>query len=171
MTNDLDLRASLGPTVRTMQIIVFALSMGVVMFGGFVCLSGRVTVGDFSMHGMFSWAALGMGVVGLVLSSLVPRLMPIAGNITDDIVANADHDGLVRNVVGGLQTKMIVGLAICEGAAFANLLALMNEGSTPNLVMAAVLLAAMLARLPTVDSVVARIENLAQDSREKARWK
>jgi hypothetical protein len=58
-----------------------------------------------------------------------------------------------------IQTSAIIGCAIFEGAAFANVFAYMQSREIVHLAMAAVLLIGILANLPTAGSYERRIED------------
>jgi hypothetical protein len=60
------------------------------------------------------------------------------------------------------QTRMIVGLALLEGAAFFNLVAFMTEGHWWTLIVVAVLLVWMLASFPTHGRLKQWIEDREQ---------
>lgn len=62
------------------------------------------------------------------------------------------------------QSRMIVTLALLEGAAFFNLVAVMVEGSVLNLIVAVLMLLAMGVSFPTRDRVQSRIESEMQEA-------
>ncbi|MCE9607216.1 MAG: hypothetical protein K8U03_20205 [Planctomycetia bacterium] len=161
----------LGPAVRVMQIILVALAMGIVMFGAFLCFQQAPDFSDLEVKGMFSWMTLAMGAFGIVLSRVVPRFLPSEGTLGPDVVAKPGNAGLRQRFISGMQIKMIVGAAICEGMAFTNLAAYMLEHSVPCLGMALVLLLAVLLLFPTKNSVAMKLEELERAARENAQWK
>ncbi|MCO6047012.1 hypothetical protein NG895_24195 [Aeoliella sp. ICT_H6.2] len=133
MSNEPD--DSLIVQVRTMQIIVFAMATGCVMFA----IIALVIVDPQPPNGppMISWIAAAMGLVGLIAGTIVPRLLAVSQPATG----------------AGYQTLLIVGLALYEGAAFFNLVAFLVEGQMFSLAVAVVLIAAIVMALPTVGRV------------------
>ncbi|QDT15636.1 hypothetical protein [Alienimonas californiensis] len=176
---DLDLdetEARLRPQVLTGQIIAGTLILGVLLFGAFVAISnaaaeagpeglgpdGGVVLeeAEADVEGgeldadldpgdpLISYVALGVAVVVLVLYK------PLAS-----VVASAAPAG---EAAGAFQSRLIVRLAMLEGAAFLNLVALMLEDWWPLWLVVAVLLIAMLTEVPTAQKLRRFMEGRAQ---------
>jgi hypothetical protein len=154
--------------VRTQQIIVGALAMGVWLFAGAVFFIGA----DLQDKGqpaapILTYLAAGAAVVAVVAWGVVPGM--VAGRMRDAIVAGtgdqltlkpfaAGELGDVGPLAGVYQGRVIVGAAILEGAAFFNLVTYMLEGQVINLAVAGVLVVVMLCAMPTYG----RLENWIQ---------
>jgi hypothetical protein len=151
---DENARQQVDAAVRTSQIILAAMAMGIVMFAGIVVF---VIPGDEPAEGnLLSVLAGVVAGVNLVLCLVVPsfiaaanrrRLAMGAGQSADqpDLGASAEFGKLAAVY----QVKMIVGAALLEGACFLALCAYMIERQMPSLVVTVVLLAALLAHFPT----------------------
>jgi hypothetical protein len=151
-----------------MQIIVFALVMGIVSFLGVVV---------FIRHGpnppnaanntgpMLTYLGIGFAALMLVLHFVLPLLF--VSNVRRLIVKGAwnpagrgdpvsaehlsrmsDADKLC-SLFPLYQSQLIVSAAVLEGAAFFNLIAYLLEGDVVSLVVVGLLLAVMLVRFPT----------------------
>lgn len=146
---------SLGPKfdsqLRVMQIIAIALMMGVLSFLGIVLV---VTKGEvFGQKGptlITSIAAVfaGMMVVAhVVVPSIIAKTHLRMLNGSDQ--TNSSPENRIASLVSVYQIRLIVGLALLEGAAFFNLVALMLGKHVLSTVMTAVLLCLMLLKFPT----------------------
>lgn len=130
--------------VRVMQILAGALVMGVVMFA----VVAVILIGALNQppQGMI------LSVFGAVFASstfvmhlIVPNLMAAKA------AAAAPPDEASLYPV--YQTRMIVGLALLEGAAFFNIIATIVEHNWWSLAVAGVLVFWMLAMFPTTTRV------------------
>ncbi|WP_337175984.1 hypothetical protein [Paludisphaera sp.] len=177
--------------VQMMQIIVGALTAGVVVFGVLVLtiLDGGnrpAAANQPTILGLplLTALALGFGVITLVASFVVPRLMvegglrAIAGGSTTDetkLTETGERQVYPANDVGRLlplyQTQLIVASALNEGGAFFGLLAYLIEGNPAALATAGVLVAVLLSRFPVADRVRgwldAHLERLAELRRDE----
>lgn len=162
-------------TVRTAQIILAALVMGVVMFG-VVVLFG-MPGGQAAQGSALTLLAVCFAGVDLVLCLLVPNL--IAAVHRRKLAAGtwqaAPSRGPVPDTDAGklamiYQVKMIIGAAMLEGGCFLALFAYMLERHLPSLVMAAVLLVALLAQFPTYGRVEAWIEEQLRRVEDERRF-
>jgi uncharacterized membrane protein len=174
----LDERAQqqLDATVRTSQIILAALAMGIVMFAGVVLLA---IPGDKPAQGnLLSTLAIAMGATNLVLSLVVPGV--IAGvnrrKIASGTWLAAERPELEAQTDFGrlamvYQVKMIIGAALLEGGCFLALCAYMIERQLPSLAVTAVLLAALLAHFPTRGRVETWIEDQLRRVDEERRFR
>lgn len=163
--------------VRTAQIIVAALVMGVVSFG-VVVVSG-IAGGQGGQGNTLTLLAVGFAAADLVLCLLVPQLLAAAQR--RKIAAgtwgstSAPSQGPAPDTDTGklaivYQTKLIIGAAMLEGGCFLALLAYMLERQLPSLVVAGVLLLALLAHLPTYGRVEAWIEEQLRRVEEDRRF-
>jgi hypothetical protein len=138
------------------RIITAALINGVIVF---------LIVVIFVMKGeakpapqVHTYLSFAIGIAALVLSRIIPNL--VGRSIERALIEGKQvalppqlktpaEVGIVGNLAFLFQTRMIVGLAILEGAAFYNVLAYMLERQQISLVMVGLLLAAMLLKFPT----------------------
>ena len=150
---------SLGPKfdsqLRVMQIIAVALMMSVLTFLGVVLV---VTKGEvFGQQGptlITTIAAVfaGMMVVAhLAVPSVIAKthLRMLNGNAQ----ANSSPEDRIASLVSVYQVQLIVGLALLEGAAFFNLIALMIGKHFLSTLSVLALLALMLLKFPTKTKV------------------
>lgn len=136
-----DERDPIPQQVRAMQIIVFALAMGVVTFALVLLLvigpGEREEAPGKEFEPIISYVGLavagGCAVVGVVLPRVLARQMP----------ATAET----------YQTTLIIGAALFESPAFLNLTAYMLEGQAFSLAVAGVMLVFILLLFPTVGRV------------------
>lgn len=159
--------------VLVSQIIASALAAGVSVFLA-IAMFLRLGKGVFAPNpwdvmpprNIISLMALMMAAVVTILSFAIPR--QIAAGMRKLVASGKTASGLgefrgeMSELYGIYQTQMIVGLALLEGGAFFNGIALLIEGHAPNLIAAVVLLLLILARFPTEQ----KIENWAQDQRQ-----
>jgi hypothetical protein len=161
--------------VQTMQIIVFALCMGVVTFGGFVVFqSGGVQPGQSKT---LTLAAVSFAVLGGLAGVAIPGFLVAAQRkkIAEGTWVSGNRQGPVPDTDEGkllavYQTKTIIRAAFFEGPAFLALLAYMTEGHPVNLGLAAALLAALLFQLPTVGRVEVWIADQLQRIKEQRQF-
>ena len=128
-------REQLALQVRVMQIIVLALAMGVATFAVVVLLVIRPEPTEDDV--LLGYIAVAAALLAVPIGLVVPRM-----------IASRQSASLAT-----YQTKLIVGAAIFEGAAFFNLVAYMIEGQTFNLATAAVLVVFILLQFPSVGGV------------------
>lgn len=167
-------RAHVAAVTRTLQIIVGALACGVLMFGGIVLLLNTPKAApDHGAPGMplLTYAAAGVAIVSLVISWVLPGVLASSqrqslatGSAPLAVAATTQQPSLgelgnVGPLTAMLQTRVIVGAAILEGAALLNLCAFMIEHQVLSLVMAGVLVISLLGRIPTTARMKERIEN------------
>jgi len=124
-------RKQLGAQVRTMQVIVFALCMGVLMFGGFVLFGGQEA--QPAQSNTITLAAICFSVVGGVIGLVVPATVAASQRkkIADGTWQPAKRQIPVPDTDAGrlvaiYQLKIIIGAAFFEGPAFLALLAYMT---------------------------------------------
>ena len=162
----------LRQAIRVLQIVVAALAVGVIVFAG-VAIShnlGKPAVfgGQFQPLNLM---LLGFGVIalamGVVLPLLVFRGVSPQGAIAARLAAHPPEVQRVLLVQARLQMATIMGCAIFEGGAFANLVAYMQTGELLNLLLAGVLLAGILLRFPFPGRTMERIEQELQRQKEE----
>jgi hypothetical protein len=138
------------------RIIAAALINGVVFFLVIVVfvLKGEAKGGPL----VNTYASLAVGGVALILSYVIPNLIgtPIKRALVEGKTVELPKQfnapagvGIVGNLLWLYQTRLIVGYAILEGAAFYNLVAHMLERQSINLAMVGLLIGAMLTKFPT----------------------
>lgn len=167
-------RTEAGNPVLTLQIIVLALLLGTTTFLG-IALFLRLQVGKplFQLDGpgLVSLLGLGIALVNGVLAVVVPRVVERNGLAKLDSKADATlaTDGDREAALGQLfQAKTIVGAALLEGTAFFQLIALLVEGWVPSLVVALLLMAGILAHLPTAGRFAAWRDRVERQARDEA---
>jgi hypothetical protein len=151
-------------SILTLRIIVFALAMGVTMFGGFAVMSnlGKPHTLGWNLQPL-NLIMLGFGAMMLLLGAVLPSV--IFRNVTMQVAAHihpAAADPAVAQVLAiqqRWQTATIVGCAFFEGGAFANLFAYFTTCELLNLLMGGILLMGILARFPLPGSCQRRIED------------
>ncbi|NOY40548.1 MAG: hypothetical protein GXP26_01750 [Planctomycetes bacterium] len=145
-----------------LQIITVAMATGVLVFAGVVMLlfqdDGQQ---DKDFQPLITYVAAAFGIVALLSATVVPRLMDantrknfLAGNLPQmkNQMPPAET-GEVGLLVAMYQVRLIVGVAILEGAAFFNVIANMLEGQAISLAMVALLLVAIFFNFPTRSSI------------------
>lgn len=137
---NVDSRQHLVGQVRVMQIIIFALAMGVVTFALVILLFIRPEPADDDQ--LLSYIATGSAALAVPIGVLVPRIVASLQPVTLETY----------------QTKMIIGASIFDGAAFFNLTVYMFEGQVYSLATAGVMLLFILLLFPTVNGVQEWIE-------------
>ena len=143
---------SLGQAVRTMQIITGALLMGVVVFGVAATVVGEnpapAAPNQPPPTPMLTYMAAGFAFIQLGMRAVVPTVM--ARNAVAQMQGSLnDSDASKLRLAGVYQTKMIIGMALCEGAAFFALIAWMAERELIAIGTAAFLVLVMLTAFPT----------------------
>ncbi len=139
--------------VRTMQIICGALMMGVLSFAFVVVMirfgkAGRPPA-DFPM---MAYMAAGMAAIMIITKLVITPLIVSAG--LKQIASLRPLEALTKlDLYGVYQTRMIVGCALLEGAAFFNLISVITEGQVWTFGVVALLLALMAASFPTYERV------------------
>ncbi len=168
----LDLDAQADVQVRLCKIIAGALIGGVTMFLAMV-VSLRVGGGKGFLaaepwniappRAIISLIGLAMAAMMMTMAPIVARLVTaslrakmVAGKPVDPQATGTGRQGELRLLY---QMRMIIVLAMIEGATFFNLIAFLLEGKLPNLIAALVLIALMVVRFPTRGSVEAFVDD------------
>lgn len=129
---------NLDQAVRTLQIITAAMVMGVVLFA-VVAVVVIGALSDLPDGVIISTIAAGWTVVAFGLHLIVPSL------IAKQQLGSVEPQQLPRLYL----TKNIIGLAILEGAAMFNVIAVVLEHNAWSLALTGGLLFWMLAMFPT----------------------
>ena len=167
--------------LRTMQIIVGALALGVIVFIGvtifLVAQNAKAVIPD---KPFLTYTSLGMAFMVVVAWLVVPntvvakmRKAIIDGDSSDwglvKNVPNSAQLGLVVPLAAAYQTKTIVAAALLEGAAFFCTVAYLIEHQSVALYVAIALAFFILLQIPTLsrfeswlDSESTSIEQLRQ---------
>lgn len=124
--------------VRVLQIITAAMVMGVVMFAGISVLALEA-LSDPPDGFLLSGMAAGFAGIAFVMHLVVPAV----------IAKQQARSASAEQLFGVYQTKTIIGLALLEGAAFLNIVAVMVEHNWWSLAVAGGLVFWMLAMFPT----------------------
>ena len=149
--------AALDASVRTVQIIAFALIMGIISF--FVLLGFLVeweaVHTDFSL---LANAGLVFGGLTAVMASVIARLVSRSAlqvaleHLKESGTSPKDELGM-RTLVGVFQTKLIVQYALLESAAFFNGVLFFVDKSIVSLVAGVAVTLMMIALFPRTSQI------------------
>ena len=174
---DENLQEDLSGPVRTMQIIVVALTMGLLSFLAIVCLlpSGGAR-GDFGVMPLLTCIGLGFAATLIVVRWIVLQIMT-AGARRQILRGPSDTgrgkssselpDRAAGQLIAFYQTRMIVSAALLEGPAFFLLTAHMVERSPWSLAAAIVMILGVVAHFPTRERVAGWVEQQMSLLREE----
>lgn len=146
--------------LRVMQIIGGALIFGVLSFGGVACFLVFSQMRGAAQPGgpdgganILVYMSAGMAFLNVVLSVVVPNAIANSGV---QAVAKKAQDGtstgpkeLFGRLLGVAQTRMIIAMALIEGAAFFGLIAFIQTKSLIPLAIVGGLLFVMAIHFPT----------------------
>ncbi|MFQ5734665.1 MAG: hypothetical protein ACE5KM_22250 [Planctomycetaceae bacterium] len=137
------MKAQLTPeqSVRAMQVINFALVAGVMIFA-LIAVIGIGALEQPPAGHFVSLVAAAAAAMAFVMHLVVP-------NAIGAELSGGESGRDAANWYGVYQTRLIVALAILEGAAFFNLIATISEHNWWSLAIAGVLVFWMLIRFPT----------------------
>ncbi len=150
--------------VRTLQIIVTALALGVMLFLALVLFLGlgkEMRVDD--RQPIITYVALACGLAAFVAGPVVSFFVAIAsrgklaaGLGRPDAPAPTPADPsaeqrLKERIMGIFVAKIIIAAAIFEGAALFRCVAYMLDGNRLSAILAAILTAAILMEIPSRD--------------------
>ena len=131
--------AKLGPEwkghLRTMQIIATALVLGPAVFAAVVLATFQGASDSLELLGKIG---LGVAAVTVVMSVIVPGM-----------IGTLKETSSTQQYLGVYQTRLITKLALLEGAAFINIVALQAEQSWWSLGTAGFVVILMIAGFPT----------------------
>ena len=169
-----ELREQLTPLCRQMQIIVGAMLLGTLVFGVVVMVIGGqgpqdpapIQGEEVERRGdeLIGTIAMFFGLAAVVMQQALGRLL--ADKTAKQLAARSADP--VESLGGAYMTGLIVSCAICEGAAFFNLIAYMLFQGWPNLAMAGLLALVIATKLPTVGRVAAWVEARQRDLADEA---
>ena len=142
-------------SVRGMQIIAVALMAGVLLFFGIVLVNTQGNVFGTQNPELVTIIAAGFGILAIINHLIIPAI--IAGaqlkQISTGGFSELGEAAKVEQICGVYRSQLIIALALLEGAAFFNLVALMIEQSAVALGTVILLLGLMILRFPTRDKV------------------
>jgi hypothetical protein len=138
--------------VRTSQIICGAMMMGIITFAGIVVTRPAPPNPALPM----AYIAIGFAAIAIIVRFIVPAF--VAKNESSKL-KGASPESLDAGLYGVFQTKMIIGLALLEGAGFMNLIAYMTGGQWWSLATVGLLLLLMAMMFPTLT----KFESWAED--------
>lgn len=142
---------------RICQIIASALMAGVMIFAG---VAFFIAKGDGPQLPMLSLMAVGFAGVATVMRFVVPMVIVNGGKRQ----LNQSSGDEQRSLLAGLyQTKMIVGMAVLEGAAFFNLVAYITEKQFWSYGVVAFLLGVMAISFPSQGQFESWAEEMKRD--------
>jgi len=137
--------------VRGMQVIAAAMMIGVLSFLLVVILTLAGDTLGLNNPSVMTLVAAGFSTLMIVNYFVVSRFVAKAllkQAVSNDLI-NKDEPSKQQVLVGIYRTHMIVGLALLEGAAFFNLVALMTSKNVLSWCAVWALLGLMLFRSPT----------------------
>jgi F0F1-type ATP synthase membrane subunit c/vacuolar-type H+-ATPase subunit K len=166
--------------LRVLRIVVVALCVGVLTALGILTWmrSRQPPPPPFPGQPLLSWIGLAFAVLAVVGSQVVPGMLARSGRqrIARELAASGSTATLsvpgeaVRDPRwwGLYQTKMIVGCALLEGAAFYQAIAFLLEGEQWTAALAVALLVGIALHFPTRPGVEQWIEAQAEQARSEA---
>jgi hypothetical protein len=145
---------SLSAHVRVMQIIKFSLIMGVTVFAAFVLFLDQ---GQKQNNEIVVWIQFGLGVAVIVARLFVPAAIVRSGlrriaagtwavATNPNVPVRATDEGRLAALY---QTQLIIGSALLDGGAFANLVACMMTGHLVSWIMTGILWLGLVIDFPT----------------------
>jgi hypothetical protein len=165
MTDD-SAQSELQSLVRTMQIIVAALCMGVMTFAGVVVCGVIPAQQANANQNVLTLVALAVAVASGVMSVVLRKAVATsnrqkiaAGTWTPSNPQQATPSTDSGKLLMGFQTQTIIAGALLEGGCFMALVAYMIERQTVSLGAAAVLLAGLILHFPTRGRVEAWMDD------------
>ena len=161
---------TLRPLLMTLRVIVIALSLGVLSFGVYAAVQNAArpqTLGT-NVNLLF----LGMAGPLLLAGFIVPRLLPKSGIGQQPGAAKieADETAAVREAFTPIQTATIVGCALFEGAAFANLIAYMQQAELVHLAVGGIAFLCIAAHFPFTGRISQKIDDRLQAQRDQQQF-
>ena len=142
---------------RISQIIAGALIMAVVIFA---CVAFFIAKGEPAKSPMIALMAAGMAVMMIVVRFVMPIVIVNGAKARLKEAADADR---MTQLAGLYQTKMIVGMAALEGAAFFNLVAYISEKQFWTYGVVAFLLGVMAISFPSQGQFEGWAEEMNRD--------
>ena len=132
---------------RQMQVICAALTMGCIVFGMLALFLKGISSEIYENASIVTWLAVGFGGLALVQSFVIPMMI---GRKTS---------GSIEGWLGIFRTKMIVGAALCESAAFFNIVVYIVETQLISLGVALFMLVRLVTFMPTAGGLESWVSN------------
>lgn len=129
--------------LRTMQVIAGALILGVLVMGAVAASLAIGAEAEAERSQLVASIAAGLSLLVLVVAAIVPA--NVSGALREEPGSPARELAFYT----AYQTRMIVRLALVEGAAMLNLVAAIVDKQQYSLVLAGLLVLIMLAMFPT----------------------
>lgn len=161
---------TLRPLVMTLRVIVIALAIGVLSFGGFAVAQNAAK--PHSVGTRINFVFLAMTGPLLLAGFIVPRLLPKSGigQQTGTVRNESEETAAVREAFTPIQTATIVGCALFEGAAFASLVAYMQQAELVHLAVAGIAFLCIAAHFPLTGRISQRIEDQLRAQRDQQQF-
>lgn len=143
---------NMNQAVRTMQLVAGVLLIGVLVFGVISTIAGDnpapLAPNQPPPTPMLTYMAAGFAFIQLGMRAVVPTVL--ARNSVATMQGSLDDsDASKLRLAAVYQTKMIIGMALCEGAAFFALIAWMAERNPIAIGTAGFLVVVMSTGFPT----------------------
>jgi hypothetical protein len=147
--------AGAAESVRGMQIIAAAMMTGVLSFMFVVLVATQGNVFGFNKPPVLTRIGAGLGAFLILNHFVVPEIVSSVQlqRITASGLLQLDDESQYQQVTGIYRIRLIIALAMLEGAAFLNLVVLMVEKNGLSLGVVVLLLGLMLVRFPTQHKV------------------
>ncbi|QDV53019.1 hypothetical protein [Gimesia fumaroli] len=145
-----------------MTVIWLALIVGVVTFGVIIGFMGQEKAAGDDLP-IITYLGIAMAALMLVLRTFVPNL--VARNLFRQTMekvkaeGNQDEEEILGTYYQIFTTRLIIGLALLEGAAMLNLVAILIENQKLPFVVVGILLLVMIASVPTKSKLDGWIRN------------
>lgn len=152
--------AGAGNYIRRMQIVTVAMLMGVLSFLLVVLVVTEGNVLELEAPPLVTQIAAGFAALMIVNQAVIPGIVASAQlkAMVSSGLPQQDAVSQHRMVTGVFQTELIIALAMLEGAAFFNLIALLISKSGFSLMAVVLLVCLMLLRFPTENKVSSWVE-------------
>ena len=171
-------RPLLQQQVNVLRIIVMSLAMGVIAFGVYAVVQhvGKPLVLAGELEPL-NYVLLLFGLIALVGGFVAPAIVLRSAAASPGNAPPLQHPAAsdpaaakVLAIQARIQTATIIGCAIFEGGAFANLFGYLQTAEALHLVLAIVLLLGILSKFP-LGSPEERIERMQRRAAEADQFK
>lgn len=147
--------------LRVMRILIFALCMGLVFFGGIALVVAKAPT-DAAVP-MLAWIGIVFGASACIARQVIRSALNSAARKTaignkPIRIGTLEPKTIGDRLLIGYQTRMIVSAALLEGAGFFNLVCFITEDHWISFAVASVCLAINLSTFPSQDGVEAWIQ-------------
>src|SRR5271165_3121624 len=158
------------PRLRAMQIIVFAMLAGQVVFLSIIYFVAANKAQAPPTPPLLSWMALGLFVLQLPLTVIIPTALIRAAvqriaTGTWQVPSEANPESFATDedkLMAVRLNSLLVAMALLEGAGFFGCIAYLLEGQLLALLVVAAVVVVMVARFPTAAGVRAWLERQTQ---------